>query len=281
MLLALAVAMPAQARVYVYTGNNAMAKMMLDYLEAMGFIHRLPDRYAIGLLSRYRYPGLSGFPTTSLWGLSPYGGMSPLAAPLTMGTMLSQPGLGGWPGWGFMGAKPWNSGLSGLSGLYNGFANGIGNLAPLTSPLSGSKGKGQIQMSVDELQRLLDSRRESGGTGEGTGTTSKSTTASPEFAITSPELGLATTTSDHLTGLWMGKNSDVLTITGNRFVWTDPNGQTTKGSFRLDGDRMVVQVDGVGTPAIYQIQQSEDRIVATNKAGFSYEFTRAKAKEAQ
>ena len=271
LLIAMTVAMPAQARVYVYTGNNAMAKMMLDFLEAMGFIHRLPDRYAASLLSRYRYPGLSGFPTTSLWGLSPYGGMSSLAAPLAMGSMLSQPGFGGWPGMGAMGAQPWNGALGGLSGLYN----GIGSLTtPTTGPLfggalPGGNGNGQIQMSVDELQRLLDSRRESGDAGGGSITTNR-----PK--ITSS--GLATTTFDHLTGLWMGKNRDILTITGNRFIWTDPSGRITKGSFRLEGDRMLVRVDGATAPAVYRIQQSGDRMTATNQAGFSYEFTRSKAK---
>ena len=269
LLIAMTVAMPAQARVYVYTGNNAMAKMMLDFLEAMGFIHRLPDRYAASLLSRYRYPGLSGFPTTSLWGLSPYGGMSSLAAPLAMGSMLSQPGFGGWPGMAGMGAQPWNGALGGLNGLYNGVNNGIGSLTPPTSPLSGGNGNGQIQMSVDELQRLLDSRRESGDSGGGSITTNRPTITSSADA---------TTTFDRLTGLWMGKNRDILTITGNRFIWTDPSGRITKGSFRLEGDRMLVQVDGATAPAVYRIRQSGDRMVATNQAGFSYEFTRSKAK---
>lgn len=264
MLLALLPAGTAQAqpRVYLYTGNNAMAKMMLDFMEVMGFIHRLPDRYAARYLSRYR--GWGGFPTSSLWGLSPYTGFSSLAAPLAMSSMLSQPGMGAWPGGSGLDTMPWRGALDGWP---YGDAAGVSSLGRVPA-------QGQVQMSVEELQRLLDSRdrrdgdddaepkRLRGGAGFGRAVGS----------------GAATAGDDGLTGLWMGRNGDILTITGNRFIWTDPKGRITKGSFRLDGGTMLVQAEGAALPARYRIEQRGDRLIATNKAGFRYEFRRSRAK---
>ncbi len=267
LLLLLALSAPAQAqpRVYVYTGNNAMAKMMLDFMEVMGFIHRLPDRYAASYLSRYR--GWGGFPTSSLWGLSPYTGMSSLAAPLAMSSMLSQPGMGAWPGSGGLNTMPWNSGTN--SWPYG--DSGVG-LPSVSRPLE----QGQVRMSVEELQRLLDSSRQRDG-GD-VAFEPKRYDDSSGFGRAVGSGSASVSVIDDLTGLWMGKSGDILTITGNRFIWTDPKGRITKGSFRLDGNTMLVQADGVAAPARYRIDRRGDQLIATNKAGFRYEFRRSRAK---
>ncbi len=276
LVLVTIVAAPAQARVYVYTGNNPMAKMMLDFMEVMGFIRRLPDQYAANLIARNR--GWSGFPTSNLWGVSPYTGMASLAAPMAMSSMLSQPGMGGWPAMGSMATMPW-SGNSMSSMPYAGLNNMTQPLASLSPPAD----NGKIEMTVEELQRLLGERRQ--GSGISTQDTSQSlpgihaetgkTVNDGGFkAVPTPRVKM-----DALTGLWMGKNRDVLTITGNRFIWTDPKGRITKGTFRLNGDTMLVQAEGAKTPAVYKVRYLGDRMVATNKAGFNYEFTRSRVKQ--
>ena len=273
LLLLLASVGTAQARVYVYTGNNPMAKMMLDFMEVMGFIRRLPDRYAADLISRNR--GWSGFPTSNLWGVSPYTGVASLAAPMAMSSMLSQPGMGGWPGVGSMATMPWSTGSPGTF-PYSGLSGVTQLLASLPQP-----DNGKIQMSVEELQRLLGERRQQvaavdekpmqreTGAGFGKAVNDRGLKESP----------LSRLGRDELTGLWMGKNRDILTITGNRFIWTDPKGRITKGTFRLEGDTMLVQAEGTKAPAVYKVRYRNDQMVATNKAGFSYEFTRSHVKK--
>ncbi len=276
LVLVTIVAVPAQARVYVYTGNNPMAKMMLDFMEVMGFIRRLPDQYAANLIARNR--GWSGFPTSNLWGVSPYTGMASLAAPMAMSSMLSQPGMGGWPGMGNMATMPWSANSMGSMPYA-----GLNNMTPPLASISPPADNGKIEMTVEELQRLLGERR------QGTGISAQDTSQSqPDIhagtgkAVSGNRPKAASTSRvkmDALTGLWMGKNRDILTITGNRFIWTDPQGRITKGTFRLDGDTMLVQAEGAKAPAIYKVQYLGNKMVATNKAGFNYEFTRSQVKQ--
>lgn len=253
-----------------------MAKMMLDFMEVMGFIRRLPDRYATGLIARNR--GWSGFPTSNLWGVSPYTGLASLAAPMAMSSMLSQPGGAGWPAMGSMATMPWSTNPMGAM-PYAGLNN-------MTRPPDSSlpvANNGKIEMTVEELQRLLGERTQSTGAGgqntrqmplDDQDDVGKAASDHRIRAVPASRVNL-----DALTGLWMGKNRDVLTITGNRFIWTDPTGRITKGTFRLDGDTMLVQAEGAKAPAIYKVRYLGDRMVATNKAGFNYEFTRSRVKK--
>jgi hypothetical protein len=268
-ILTAGVATPAHSQVYLYTGNNPMAKMMLDFMEVMGFIHRLPDRYAAGL-GRSSGTGWNTFPTSSLWGMNPYTGMSSLAAPMAMSSMMAQPGMGGWPMPGTMGN------LSNPANLmnYSGF-----NASKPALPAAALPENGKIQLSFQELQQLLGERNRNSATTAPVASVFKPGISSLPPAISSGESAAKspiTKKHDELTGLWMGSGRDILTITANRFVWTDPGGRTTKGSFKIQGDTMLVQADTADTPATYQISYSGDRMVATNKAGYRYEFTRAK-----
>ncbi len=47
LLLLFTVQTPAYATLYRYSGNMPMAKMMLDFMEVMGFIYRVPESSAI------------------------------------------------------------------------------------------------------------------------------------------------------------------------------------------------------------------------------------------
>lgn len=313
-IVALCLSLPAQARVYVYTGNNAMAKMMLDFLEAMGFIHRMPDRYAADLMRRYPAASWGGFPTSSLWGVSPSTGMSSLAAPMMLGGMMQQPGQNN--GMSSLAAPMMLGSMMQQPGLNNGMSSlaspmMLGNMMqqqggaydwskmshwPLlssnatttSSPWESSVDtlryseqfdspryddkNGRVEMSVDDLQDLLDDRRHN-----------PASEALPEHkrnnndtAVKPRQKRLASKGVDRLSGLWMGKNRDILTVTGNRFIWTDPSGKITKGTFRLQGDTMLVQAEGVNAPAIYKVRYSGDHLIATSQGGYSYEFTRSR-----
>ena len=284
MVVALGISMPAYSQVYLYTGGNPMAKMMLDFMEVMGFIHRLPDRYATNALRGKGYNGWSGFPTSSLWGMSPYSGMSTLAAPLAMSSMMSQPGMGGWPMPGNM-----TGAMMPLNSLnYPTFSQP--STAGRNSTLQPENGK--IQISVEELQSLLaNNRKRPADSTAFAKSPSLSSTLQGNRTGKTDEVGNRGTGSvlndstsgrslpakpDELAGLWMGSGRDILTITADRFVWTDPKGRVTQGSFRIQGDMMLVQADEASAPAEYKISYSGDEMVATNKAGYRYKFTRAK-----
>ena len=64
LLLLFTVQTPAYATLYRYSGNIPMAKMMLDFMEVMGFIYRVPESSAAG--GRGYSPSAA-----SLWGFPP------------------------------------------------------------------------------------------------------------------------------------------------------------------------------------------------------------------
>ncbi len=136
LLWGLMLAGSAVAATYRYNGNAPPAKMMLDLMEAMGVIERVPD-------ADYGY---RRWPVTSLWGLSPLSGAPswPGANPMLWSLMASPggfPGAAGYPGmtggWPGMGA-PVPGGWDEWSGRWwrnanpvAGLGAGGGRLAPL------------------------------------------------------------------------------------------------------------------------------------------------------
>lgn len=243
---------------YKYAGNNPMAKMMLDLMEVMGFIYRVPDSAGGG----YGGSGMSGW--------NPLGMYSGLSNPMLMyqgAGLASQapgmfPSMGGWNGQPF--AMPGN------------------NLD--------THGK-QIQLSVNELQQLLESQSAQPRTAPvpdgqflnrpkalaavtpavSEGSAPVSPTARPEGKRGG---GVEIPTLDQFEGVWLGTRDDFLRISGNEFLWTAADGSTLNGSFYMDGGMMVVQTQQSPSPVRYVVNFSEHSFAAVNQAGHRYEFFR-------
>ncbi len=115
---------PADAATYRYKDNAPPAKMLLDMMEVMGVVERVPDgSYGAG----------TRWPVTPLWGLSPWsaavggGGLYPWMAAMTLA-----------------GSQPW----AGRSGWWNGMPAFPGNLA------AGQAASGPL-WSADAVERML------------------------------------------------------------------------------------------------------------------------------
>lgn len=240
----------AQAATYRYAGNNPMAKMMLDLMEVMGFIHRVPD-------------STGGYGPSTFSGWNPLGMYSGLSNPMLMyqgAGMASQfPTM-------FPGQSPWGS-------------------QPFAQPgnMAAAPGQQRIELSVDELQRLLESRSAPQlppvHQGALQGPSSPVPANLPE---TIPRLsernevaaGNNSVGQDQFEGVWLGSRNDLLRISGNNFIWTSADGSALDGSFYLEDGVMVVQTRQSEKPARYRVQFSPNRFVAVNEAGYRYEFVR-------
>lgn len=222
-----------------------MAKMMLDLMEVMGFIHRVPD-------------SAGGYGPSAFSGWNPLGMYSGLSNPMLMyqgAGMASQvPGMfpspGGWSGQPF--SMP-----------------GRASIAP---------GQQRIALSVDELQRLLESRPPLPVADSATPIVPQATLPNNP-ALRVPEAAKAavpgeTPAQNQFEGVWLGTRNDLLRISGSSFVWTAADGSTLDGSFYLDDGIMVVQTRQSETPARYVVQFSPDSFIALDEAGHRYEFVR-------
>ena len=120
-LLAVLTTGAASAATYRYNGNAPPAKMMLDMMEAMGVIERVPD-------GDYGY---RRWPVTSLWGLSPlssgaagWPGANPMLWSLLSSGGMTPGGLG-WPGTGVWPGVTSPGAWVGLPGRFPGPAEGV------------------------------------------------------------------------------------------------------------------------------------------------------------
>lgn len=126
LLLLCAVHSPAQATLYRYSGNMPMAKVMLDLMEVMGFIRRVPESSAsVG--------GGHPLSAASLWGFNP--GM--MQIPVAGTNAFSSTGLNALP-------------LSLLTGMSPGRVPAVGH-----NP--------QLSHSKRELEALIQARQQGVG----------------------------------------------------------------------------------------------------------------------
>ncbi len=239
LVAALLLAGPAGAATYRYNGNMPMAKVMLDMMEVLGYVTRVPDPAPYGAAG-WRNP-LAPWPMTGLWGLnalSPGGAVNPLS--------------GGVPGTGLPGQVPGLPGGTAWPGA--------------TLPASP---QGTVPVDVNTLTALMRAlQNQTGGSGGGAAGTPSGLPAQPG--------GGGTASLSDLAGVWQGSNQDVLTISGNQFLWSNGRGQTVAGTIAVQGDRLITRVPGVQTPATYTYRLEGDRLVATLPNGQRYEFRRLK-----
>ncbi len=274
-VLVLSTTLSAPAATYRYAGNNPMAKAMLDMMEIMGFIYRVPDSpYAGGMA---------------------YGSGSDVWNPASLYSGMTNPFL--FPGFGGMGSLPYLYGMNGFPGAnslsaYPAWSNWNNRAFPgpfnvpgpwslVEKPAQGERqytADDKIELSSKELQNLLQA-----GKVPAEQTVPYRSEQPPSLPPSSRGAGIPTTPSGpnwsgrSLEGEWIGAQKDKLRITGQQFVWEDPSGRVTSGSFRLEGPLMIVQTKESKLPARYRVERSEDGFVAINEAGYRYEFHRPAA----
>ncbi len=348
--MAIATVAPAHADLYRYKGNMPMAKVMLDMMEALGYIQRVPDVYGGGA---WGSPWSSSLPL-ALWGLPSIYGLSGLPWGSGLGGLSGLPGISGLSG---LSGIPWGTGLSGLPGLtnptaltwpyapgatnpaqwmnnpynpaatwsYPGTAGAYpqGNLPAPTAQARRSEDKApredKIEISMKDLQALIETARRSNppvilntptmvapgapamaapqatqpapatapevphasmAAPEPTAGTHSTHNPPPTSIMPPPAPNAPTATArpiDSLDGLWKGANNDLLNVDGMYFTWTDPNGQTTSGTFMLQGDLLFARTPFSDQPVVYRVTPIEDGFVATNEqANYRYEFKRVR-----
>ncbi|MGF1644799.1 MAG: hypothetical protein ACFCUJ_14255 [Thiotrichales bacterium] len=236
-------------------------------------------------------PGLGGWPGMgSLPGMGNLGGMSGLPMAMwglpAMGSPMSAQGMN--PGnWLNSAGNP----LSAWGAQQGAPSPGWFGATPSQSPSSASpwnwgaqspagRGDGErIQMSVQDLQSLLDTVRKSE---EGMRSPSFPASDPVRESLAAPALSQPATTGGQtpigsLDGLWRGTNDDLLQIEGNQFTWTDKAGQATHGVYMLQGEMLYAKTAYSEQPVIYRVSMAPDGFVAIMQPGdFRYEFKRAR-----
>ncbi len=251
LVAALLLAAPAGAATYHYNGNMPMAKVMLDMMEVLGYVTRVPDPAPYGAAGWGR--PFAPWPLTGLWGLGANpltGGLNPMTAGVPgLSALPGQQAMTGWAGSAAQGALPQGTvsvDVNTLTTLMNALQNRAGGTAPATAPTAPA---GSAPLFPAQP----------GGTG----------TAGLPAAGGSGQATLA-----DLAGVWQGSNQDILTIVGNQFLWSNGRGQTVAGTLAVQGNQLVTHVPGVQTPVTYTYRLEGDRLEAVMANGQRYTFQR-------
>ena len=228
-------------------------------------------------------PGMTGFPGMGgLPGMTGFPGMSGFP-----GANLPLSGLGANPGNWLSGAgNPMGAWMAPNSPTQNWAGGSPGQSSQATSPWNwsatsppGRVDDERIQMSVQDLQALLETARKSDAVAPARvlPRTEPAPIAPPVNAGQAVQSTVGTPPIQSLDGVWRGANDEVLQVDGNQFIWTDKSGQATEGVFMLQGDMLYAKTPYSEQPAIYRVTATSDGFVAVMQPGdYRYEFKRAR-----
>ncbi len=254
LVAALLLAAPAGAATYHYNGNMPMAKVMLDMMEVLGYVTRVPDPAPYGATGWGR--SFAPWPLTGLWGLGATpltGGLNPVTAGVPgLSALPGQQAMTGWTGSAAQGVLPRGTvpvDVNTLATLMNALQNRVGGAAPAPPPTTAG-GSASVFPTQPGDTDTMGLPAAGGGTGQAT---------------------LA-----DLAGVWQGSNQDILTVVGNQFLWSNGRGQTVAGTLAVQGNRLVTHVPGVQTPVTYTYRLEGDRLEAFLANGQRYTFQRLK-----
>lgn len=243
--------------------------MTLDMMEVMGYIQRVPDTpYTAGTPSWPMANTLS--PISSLNGFPMGASMMAMQNPLQ--------GMSSWPG------MATGNGMSSVPGVS---PDDSVRLSP--APANALQpGNGSIQLKPSDLAALLGAiQRPNDSIAPPLADNQAPVTTAPAMeapssspATTSPGsssfTGEGNTTVEDLSGVWRGKNQDVLVVTGRRFIWTDKDAKTIEGEIAVQGDKLLTRLNSNGSVMAYHFKSEGDRFVAVTDTGYQYIFQRSK-----
>ncbi len=262
---ALLLSQVALAATYRYNENAPPAKMMLDMMEVMGVIERVPDAN-----TGHRRT----WPVTSLWGMNPRAMSPAMMPPGVMNPAMINPMMGrGFP-----------SGMGAARLPYGTPANRFyprpvlpnrrpahpsqvpwQNVRPAVEPPRANSSPVPAKKS---LNRQLSTALWSAHTIERQ-LADFAQTQNTEAAAPEPEHQPAS-----IHGIWQGRSQAVLELTEQRFIWTTASGKSNSGFFKFDGKILTTSIPNHNVMVRYQIELTNDQLVATSESGNRYEFQR-------
>jgi hypothetical protein len=243
--------------------------MMLDMMEVMGVIERVPDANS---------GNRRAWPVTSLWGMNPSAMNPAMMAPGAMNPAMMNPMMRrGFPS--TMGAAGLPYGTpanryfpqSVLPNRVPAFPSQDPRQnvrSPMSPPRAGLNSlpakKPLIRKRSDALWSAHTIERQLADF-EQTQNTKAEADVSVDIAEDRPVL---------IHGIWQGDNQAVLEFTDQQFVWTTASGKSNLGFFSFDGKILTTSIPNHNVMVRYKIELTNDHLVATSESGNRYEFQR-------
>lgn len=254
------------AATYRYNENAPPAKMMLDMMAVMGVIERVPDTYRGNRRT---------WPVSSLWGMNP-SAMRPGAMNPMLGT-----------------SAPWRIGAAGLPrqlpanrfypqpmpALPNHIRNYPAPPPYLRQQPVVAKSPIHTEPRPKQMNKLVADALWSTNTIERQLAEIERSTLEDRASLEAidtvrPRNSPAESLAGSLQGLWLGEHQAVLEFTDNRFVWTTASGITHSGLYQFDGKILTTAIEAYKALVRYQIELTDDQLVATSESGHRYVFKR-------